>query len=210
MKEIFLTRNRRKFLQRWKETESEERSRRWKMVRRSLMRSVQVNACWECQVWTRSGREIYKLSFGTSRNSPGWKFTSQLIVISTGRRRVHDYRSAALLTILLSKVERSPDNVCLLSQSDTPERTTFCRERKKGKKRKKRKKEFHRRNDFLGGNSCKCLSRGRSNGSSISMANFRVIWASGAIGTRTSNLTADCLSKERFSGALLRRNRCCT
>lgn len=55
---------------------------------------VQVNACWECQVWTRSDREIYKLSFVTSRNSLGWKFTSKLIVISTSRRRVLDYRSS--------------------------------------------------------------------------------------------------------------------
>lgn len=117
---------------------SEERSQRWKMARRSLIRSVQVNACWECQVWTRSGREIYKLSFGTSRNSPGWKFTSQLIVISTRSRLP---LCAASLTVPLSKVERSPDNVCLLSQSDTPERTRVLsreeerREKKRGGKR---------------------------------------------------------------------------
>lgn len=55
---------------------------------------AQVNGCWVCQVLTWSGRKIYKLSLGSSRNTPGWKFTSQLIVISTGRRRVHDYRSA--------------------------------------------------------------------------------------------------------------------
>lgn len=160
------------------------------MARRCLVRFIQVKACWDCQVWVRSDRKIYKLSFETSRKSLGWKFTSQLIVISTGRRRVHDYRSTASPRFFFEvKME---DNVRLLSQLDTLGRISSRNSCRDEKTSNGQIPLVESRANVCRKGAC------RSNGRSISMANFRIIWALEAIGTRTSNrLTADRSSKER-------------